>query len=129
MAMRISRRKLAEYFVDEFMAGEKDIVLQLAAFLVQSKRTRELPIIIRDIEYRLAKRGDVIVDVTSARPLDKSSEKAIQTLTRKLQPKSSVHLRTRIDPSVIGGIRVEMLARVLDATIQHKLQMLKADKV
>lgn len=129
MAMRISRRKLAEYFAEEFMNGEKDVTLRLAAFLIDTKRTHELSIIVRDIEYRLAKRGNVIVDVTSASELDQTTRKHIETLARKVQPKSSVYLRTKVDEAVIGGVKIELLAHVLDTTVRHKLQMLKANKV
>ncbi|HRN90552.1 MAG TPA: ATP synthase F1 subunit delta [Candidatus Saccharibacteria bacterium] len=129
MAVRISRRKLAEYFVDELLDGKKDVHQQLAAYLIEAKRVRELTIIVRDIEHNLAMRGHVIADVTSAHELTSATRKQIEAMVRMVKPKASVYLRTAVDPDVIGGVKVEVLARVMDSTVKNKLTMLKANKV
>ncbi|HRN97628.1 MAG TPA: F0F1 ATP synthase subunit delta [Candidatus Saccharibacteria bacterium] len=129
MAIRISRRKLADYFADEFVAGKKDIHLRLAAYLIDTKRTRELAIIVRDIEYNLAMRGQVIADVMSAHELTTATRKQIEALVHTIKPKASVYFRTAVDPTVIGGVKVEALEQVMDSTVKNKLTMLKANKV
>lgn len=129
MSMRISRRKIAKYFVDELMAGKKNVHLQLAAYLIESKRTRELAIIIRDIEYRLALRDQVIADVTSAHELSDATRRQIEKMVRGIKPKAKVYFRNTVDPDVIGGLKVEVMSRVMDSTVKNKLTALKANKV
>jgi len=51
---RLSRRKIAALYADELLAGHKDVVKKLAAYLIESRRERELDLIVRDIEAALA---------------------------------------------------------------------------
>ena len=53
MAIRLSRRKIASFYADEILAGRADVTKRLAAFLLDTRRTRELPLIVRDIEDAL----------------------------------------------------------------------------
>lgn len=129
MAVRISRRKIAGYFAEELIAGNKDIVKQLAAFLVETKRTRELAIIIRDIEYNLMKRGVVVANVTSAYELSQAATRQIKDLLSINHPKSSLHLRQSVDPALIGGVLVETPGHVIDMSVRRKLALLRANKI
>ena len=38
---------------------------------------------------------------------------------------TELHTRETIDPSVLGGFRVEMSGKRLDATLKHKIDLLK----
>ena len=68
--------------------------------------------------------GIVEATVTSAVAL---SDNERESLRQKLQKMSGrkVTLIARVDPSVIGGVRVEMEGRRYDNTIQNKLGRLK----
>jgi F-type H+-transporting ATPase subunit delta len=72
--------------------------------------------------------GIVEACVTSAMPL---SDNETEALRQKLQQmsKKKVHLITRVDPSVIGGVRVEMEGKRYDNTIQNKLDRMKQSLV
>ena len=82
MAQRLSRRKIAAHYADELLAGKKDVARNLAAYLVDTRRVRELDLIVRDIESALTDRGTLLADVTSARKL---SGEAVKEITKYLK--------------------------------------------
>jgi F-type H+-transporting ATPase subunit delta len=127
MQGKISRRKLALYVADAVEAKRKlgTVLSEVAAYLVDSKRTREAELLVRAIEDELAVRGIVIAHVVTARPIAKELEKAIETLIGARE----IHLDADVDPSVIGGVRVETPGKLLDATIKRKLLALHQAKI
>lgn len=129
MAVRLSRRKLASYLADELVAGKKDVARRLAAFLVEESRTRELPLIIRDIEDALAGRGIVVADIESAHELNTTTVKLLERYVKEQTNAKQVHFRTNVDETLLGGVRVNVPGQELDATLRRKLTNLKATKV
>ena len=130
MATRLSRRKLAEYSADQLLAGKKEIVLQeLAAYLIEKKRTSEVELIVRDIEAALLSRGVAIADVVTARELTTETQAHIEKFVASQHPGTTVQLRTRVEPDVLGGAKIGLAGEELDATIRRKLTTLKASKV
>lgn len=124
MSARISRRKLADYAAKRLIAGEKAalVMKDVAAFLVDARRTREAELVVRDIETALAERGVIITDVTSAFPLAES----VKDEVKKLIGGKQLVLRETVDPEVLGGIRLVTPGKRLDATLKRKIQALKA---
>lgn len=127
MPARLSRRKIARYAAEQLTAGvaTKDVIKQLAAFLVDTGRMPEYELLVRDIEAELADRGVVVADVTSARPL----EAGLKQEVAKLVGAKSVQIRQSVDPAVLGGIRVDIPGKRFDGTIRHKLTALKAKQL
>lgn len=127
MADKLSRRKIAHYVADRAETSKKlaDAMQHVAAYLVDTRRTREANLVVRAIEYELAARGQVIATVTTATPLDATLRKSIETLINA----HSLSLREQIDPDVIGGVRIETPGSKLDATIQSKLLALSRAKL
>ena len=129
MATRISRRSLAEYYAGCVLAGDDAVVAkQLAAYLIETRRTKELPLIVRDIEDSLAARGLLVADVVSAYDLDTETEQSISGYLSSLYS-SKVKLRTSVQPNVIGGVRIRTPDAELDATVRRKLMNLQAIKI
>jgi F-type H+-transporting ATPase subunit delta len=127
MKDKLSRRKLAQYVADTLVAGvEASVVLrEVAAYLIDSGRLRETELVIRAIEDALADRGIVLARVTTATDLTATLRRDIEEMINARQ----VTLDTTIDPSVIGGVRIEIPGKVLDATVQRKLLALRQAKV
>ena len=78
-------------------------------------------------EYRsllAAKQSVVTARVTSAVAL---TEKESESLKQKLEKISggTVLLDTAIDPSLLGGVVVEINGRVMDGSLRHRLRMVK----
>lgn len=129
MAKKLSRRLVAAYCADELLAGNDRIIDELAAFLLDSKRTRELELIVRDIEDALQVRGVAVADVASARQLSPAASAAIKKFITTSTGAKRVELRSEIDPALLGGIKLNLPGQELDNTILHRLTQLKANKV
>ena len=57
MASRLSRRRLAVYIADGLVSGtpsKATLIEQLAGYLIESRRTKELGLIVRDIEFQFS---------------------------------------------------------------------------
>ena len=118
----ISRRKLAGYVASELQSGDgNDAIKKAAAYLIETGQTHSVGLLVRDIEEILAHSGIVVADTTSARPLTADDKTAIA----KLLGAKELHTREVVDPSVLGGVRIEMSGKRLDATLQHKIDLLK----
>lgn len=127
MQGKISRRKLAVYVADQIEAGAKlgAIVEQLAAYLIETKRLREADLVVRAIEDELAARGTVIARVTTAYPLDA----ALRTQIEAQIGAKRTYIEEIVDPSILGGVRIETPGTILDATMKRKLLALRQAKV
>ena len=126
MAERLSRRKIANYVADNVSKGVAvdKVIAEVAAYLVDSRRTRELQLVVRAIEDELAARGEVIANVTTARALDDSLKQAVESVVGA----KTIHLRESVDVSVIGGVKIDLPGATLDATIKRKLLALRQAK-
>lgn len=129
MAVRVSRRKLAAYTAEQLMKADKAVLTQLAAYLVETRRTKELPLLVRDIESALAAHGVVIADVTTVGSLGAAAEKAVRDFVANTQHASKVHLRTAEDPALLAGVKISLPGSELDTSVRRKLTALKASKV
>jgi len=129
MAVRLSRRKITGYIAEQLMAGVKteQLVLQLAAFLIDSKRTNEVGLIVRDIEYELTKRGIIAAQVTSAFDFTEATRLAVTKLIKEKTGAHQVYLRQFIDPDVLGGVRIDLPGMQLDTTIARRLTTLRTN--
>lgn len=127
MPSRISRRKIAAFVADKLAAGvPADMAIkEAAAYLIETKRTSERELLVRDIEDVLAEKGIVVADVTSAHPLSDALRSEIRTLIGAKE----LHLRESTDAAVLGGIRVDMPGARFDGTIQRKINALRAQQL
>lgn len=126
MAVRLSRRKITEYLADSLVAGasEKDIVTSLAAYLIDTRRTSEIELIIRDIDYQLSVRGIVLANVISAYKLSEETKKAITAMLKDATGAVSIELEEHVDLAVLGGVRIDIPGSQIDGTIARRLNLL-----
>jgi len=129
MAKKLSRRLVAAYCADQLLAGNDDVIMQLAAFLLDTKRTRELELVARDIEDALQARGVVVADVASARQLSPAAQAVVTAFIKKSTAAKRVELRSDVDERLLGGLKLNLPGQELDSTILHRLTQLKANKV
>lgn len=127
MAQRVSRRKISQYAAEQLIAGqpESQVLTQVAAYLVATRRTREQELVVRDIESALQAKGLVVADVVSAHPMSEGLYQHIQTLTGA----QNLQVRATVDPSMLGGLRVDTPGARFDGTIRRKLNALKAQQL
>lgn len=129
MAIRLSRRKLAAYYADQLMLGKKKVANELAAYLVETRRTDEYELIVRDIEYALATRGVLVADISASRDLSPASKEAITSYLTTISSAKDIQLRSTVDESLLGGVRITSPLGELDATLKRKIMKLRASKV
>lgn len=121
MAQRLSRRKIAAYAADQFMNGNaKTILREVAAFLVETGREREAELLARDIELALSERGVTVASVASAHELTATLRTQIEKLIG-----GNVQLKETIDPTLLGGVRIDTPDKRFDGTLARKLTVLK----
>lgn len=127
MARKLSRRSLAQYVARTLAAGtpQKEVALQLAAHLIQTRRTGELTVLLRDIKYYLGEHGHVAGTVTAAHELGASTLKAIESFAKQKTGAKSVSLDVNLDEALIGGVKLELPGYELDTTIARQLTILK----
>lgn len=119
---KISRHALARFVADRLQAGAgKDAITQAAAYLIETKQTHAVDLLVRDIEELLAENGTVVADLTSARALSPDEKNAVA----KLLDAKHFYARETVDPAVLGGIRIETAGKQLDATLKHRITSLK----
>jgi len=127
MAVRLSRRKITSYIAQQLVDGcdKKDLISQLASFLIDNRRINEIELIIRDVEYELKERGVVLARVTSAFDLAESTKNAITQLIKDETGARQVQLDQFLEPRVLGGVRIDLPGLQFDGTIARKLLTLR----
>ena len=128
---KLSRRAIATYVASQLTGSQateatsKKVILQLAAYLVDTRRTKELSLIVRDIQVYLSDAGMVSGAITTASTLSAATKTAIEKYIKGQTGAATVALDSIIDPSVIGGVKISIPGRELDATVSRNLTVLK----
>ena len=124
---KLSRRAIAKYAAEQLTnkGDHKKFILQLAAYLVDTRRTNELSLIVRDIQFYLSEAGSVSGVITTATELTAETKKAVEQYIKQQTGATTVALDSFIDPSVLGGVKVSIPDRELDATVSRSLTTLK----
>ncbi len=127
-AERISRRHIARYAAVEIVMNnnKKAVLEQIAAYLIESGRQREVDLLARDIETEMTNHGDCIADITTAHPLSEALRKELTQFITESDGAQQVFMREHVEPSVIGGVKMRYGGRELDTTIRTKLKKLAA---
>jgi F0F1-type ATP synthase delta subunit len=127
MARKLSRRSLARFVADGMVDAAQygSIVKQLAAHLVETRRTKELGLILRDVEAVLMERGIVMGTIISAAALSADTIREIEQFVTRQTSAKSVNLDYNVDPEVIGGVKLSLPGRELDQTVSYQLTALK----
>jgi len=93
--------------------------------LAANGRASALSEVIRAFEALAAQaRGAVSAEVTTAVPLSAAQAKGVAAALRQALGKEP-EIATRVDPAILGGIRVKVGSRLFDASLRSKLDSLK----
>ena len=124
MADHLSRRKIARYVAAEAVKGAsmKELLREVAAYLVETGHTRDYELMVRDIEDALSREGIVIADVTTASDEQVVSEAALKRIVPHAK---QLIMRKHTDKSLLGGVLVELPGEQLDASVRSRLTKLR----
>ncbi len=126
---KLTRRELADYAAEQLATGNNQVVNEIAAYLITAHRTREVELLVRDIESALARRGVLVAHVTSARALGESVKASLEDLLTRTFDARQLHLDETVQPELLGGIKIAAADQELDTTIRRRLNQLKSVKV
>jgi F-type H+-transporting ATPase subunit delta len=103
---------------------EKNTV-NFLGLLAQNGRARDLGAVVAGFERLYAKHAGIIAaEVVSAQPLDAKQLAAIKTALNASLGKAP-ELTTRVDPSILGGLKVKVGSKLFDASLKTKLDQMK----
>jgi F-type H+-transporting ATPase subunit delta len=99
--------------------------LALLSFVVSTGRTRDLPAIIDKLVERAAEeRKEAVAEVRTAMDLDDETKRRLAEAVGKATGKR-VSLKVIVDPSVLGGVAVQVGDVVFDGTVRSRLNQLR----
>ena len=128
MSQNVTRQELAQIIGEKTLKGtdRTKLVNSLAAYFAQQNKAVDLDSLARDImQYRL-EHGVVEAVIVSAHELTPKVVKDVeQLLSDHFKQAKSIILSTRLDESLVGGIRIELPQETLDLTVKSKLNLFK----
>jgi len=99
---------------------------QIASYLVQQRRTRDLAAIMREVARIRSEQGVVEAEAISAQPLSSGAEQAITKLLLNMHKGAKkVILNTTENPEVTGGIKIISDGLELDNSVHGRLNRLR----
>ena len=125
---KLPRHELAMVLAAKSVLGvnAKTFGKEIAAYLLTEGRTNELDSLLRDIMQYRAENGIVEVVAVSAHELSGAVRKDIEARVRKMYPEAKkIIISEQPDPSVIGGVRIELANEQLDLSVRSKLNRFK----
>jgi F-type H+-transporting ATPase subunit delta len=120
---RAQQSKMMDAVLDA--AGLCDLARRFVGVVVRNRRLAQLPVFIDSFESLLARRrGDLEAEVVSAVPLTQAQRNAISGAIPGATGRK-VRLVEKVDPRLVGGLRVKVGSRLVDSSISAKLSRLQ----
>ena len=106
-------------------AGIKGIAANFLRVVAANRRLFAVAEIIRGFNARVARhKGEVTAQVTVAEPLNDARMNEIRDALKAVTAKD-VTIDVTVDPSIIGGLKVKVGSRMVDASLRTKLNSIK----
>jgi F-type H+-transporting ATPase subunit delta len=101
------------------------LTTKFLGLLAANARTSALPAVTTAFEtLAAAKRGAVAAEVTTAVKLTAAQQKGVAAALRQALGKDP-EITTRIDPAILGGLKVRVGSRLFDSSLKTRLDQLK----
>ncbi|ARD48794.1 F0F1 ATP synthase subunit delta [Sporosarcina sp. P33] len=112
--------------IGQLFSGANQLVLNTLYVLIDAGRIGEIGNLIEDFQ-ELANEASGVAEakVFSTRPLSDEESTAISAAFAHKVGKQSLHIENVIDPSLIGGIRLQIGNQIYDSSISAKLARLE----
>lgn len=122
------RTRIASLVADRTLQHgvSKELSREVAAYLLSEHRVSELDSVLRDVMGDWESAGYVEVLARSAHPLTDQVKANITTRIKALKPDAKQIIITEVfDPSIIGGVRLNLADEQLDLSIEAQLNKFK----
>ncbi len=123
----ISRRQVARYAAKQIASGEKNrkVAKYLAAYLYESKASRQIDLLLADIELFLQQdHGHSAVHIQSMYEL--TSELKKQIVKNLGITSNDLEINETIDSELLGGVIVNSAGKQYDGSVKTSIKQLKA---
>ena len=98
--------------------------------MVERHRINVIPAIADQLVLRMNEaKGVAEATVYSVRELSNEEQKQLELTLAKRFNKHAIQLENKLDPSIIGGIRVQMGNTIVDGSIKGKLKRIEREIV
>ncbi len=111
---------------DTLFAGAQTIVLNALKVVLDKGRIHELPAIVdafMTLSYDASGAAEAVVYSTTTLSEDELTR--ISTTFAKKVGKEKLHITNKIDPSLLGGVKVQVGNLIYDSTVATKLESLR----
>ena len=110
--------------------GANPLILNTLFVLLDKKRINEVVHVVDEFNaFANDAAGVAEAKVYSTRPLTEEESEAISNAFARKVGKQSLRIENIIDPSLIGGIRLQIGNRIYDSSVSAKLERLKRDLI
>jgi len=123
----VKEEKKSSIFKIIFSEKMDELTLRFFDIVLRKHRSDVLPDIAREFvhQYKIIKHI-TDVKVTTAVPLSEQSIEAIRSkIEQSKVTEENIEIQTEVDPSLIGGFVLEFEDKLYDASVVHKLALLK----
>ncbi|MEI4768898.1 F0F1 ATP synthase subunit delta [Psychrobacillus sp. FJAT-51614] len=116
--------------IREIFSNANPIVINTLLVLIDKKRLGEVSNIISEF-MALSNEAQGIAEakVYTTRELTEEERASVSSVFAKNVGKQSLRIQNIVDPSIIGGIRVQIGNRIYDSTLSTKLDRLKRNLI
>ncbi|KAK2716915.1 ATP synthase subunit O, mitochondrial-like [Artemia franciscana] len=119
-------RQLKKDAIGSMLKEQKavDLTSNFLDLLTENNRLKMVDGVINAFKTIMAAhRGEVICEVTSAKPLDEAARKDLEVALKGfLKPGQNIKLTLKTDPAIIGGLVVSIGDRFVDMSIGTKIK-------
>lgn len=120
---RAEQAKAMDALVEKAQLAE--LTRRFVGTVARNRRLFQLRSIIEAFGQMLAAhRGELTAEVISAKPLNPAQAEAVNAALRGAMGRK-VSMDLKVDPSLLGGLRVKVGSRLVDASLASKLQRLQ----
>ena len=106
-------------------AGMHDLTRRFVGAVARNRRLFQLSAMVDTFTAILAeRRGEVRAEVVAVKPLSAAQIEAVSGALRGVVGRK-VALDVKVDPALLGGLKVKVGSRLVDASLASKLQRLK----
>lgn len=125
LAPYASREEKTEILERLFSDRVTALTMQVIRVMLEKRREHEIPAVHEDfVAIRREDEGIIVVEVSSAAALTAAEKKALVAKLNKSLDKT-VEAEYKIDPRLIGGVKVAFGTYVLDGTVRGALNQLR----
>jgi F-type H+-transporting ATPase subunit delta len=120
-----TRMQVAELVATQIRLNNRtEAVTFAAAWLSNNGKRRQAAYLAKDVAWILERNGYVLAKVTTSQPLSATLRSEIVTFVKSETAATEIEIDEVVDPSVMGGLKIETPSKTYDKTVLQSLNTL-----